>query len=224
MIQRAAPREPAARGGARNNSYSWRLWARDLETLDLGHQRLKIAQGGNPERGGGDLGTDFYLIKGAHNRPALKKQNPLNKLFRVFHLFDTFEGFRKTDLEAEHGEASSYSTRSFADTHIPMVLRRIRGNENIRIHKGYFPDTAGEVSQDQFALVHIDADLHNPTRAALEFFYPRLSPGGVIFIHDYNHRWEGVKKAVDEFLVTIPEALVLVPDTDSTVMIIRNKR
>ena len=60
--------------------------------------------------------------------------------------------------------------------------------------------------------------------AALEFFYPRLSPGGIIFIHDYNHKWEGVERAVDEFIRKIPETLVLVPDLDGSCMIIRNKK
>jgi O-methyltransferase len=51
----------------------------------------------------------------------------------------------------------------------------------------------------------------------------RLSPGGVIFIHDYNHNWEGLMRAVDEFSATIPECFVQVPDIDSTMMLIRNK-
>jgi len=69
----------------------------------------------------------------------------------------------------------------------------------------------------------MDADLYNPTKAGLEYFYPRLSPGGVIFIHDYNDKWQGLIKAVDEFAATIPEKLILVPDLDSTVMIVKNK-
>jgi len=69
----------------------------------------------------------------------------------------------------------------------------------------------------------MDADLYNPTKAGLEFFYPRLSPGGVILVHDYNYKWEGLMKAVDEFVLTLPETPVLSPDLDSTIMIIKNK-
>jgi O-methyltransferase len=97
------------------------------------------------------------------------------------------------------------------------------GNENILLHPGYFPETAEQVRNEIFALVNLDADLYRPTRAALDFFYPRLSPGGIIFIHDYNYKWEGIKKAVDEFAQKIPEALILVPDIDGTCMIMRNK-
>ena len=70
-------------------------------------------------------------------------------------------------------------------------------------------------------MVSLDADLYISTLAALKFFYPRLSPGGVIFIHDYNYKWEGIRKAVAEFTATIPETLVMMPDLDGSVMIVK---
>jgi O-methyltransferase len=143
---------------------------------------------------------------------------------RTLHLFDTFEGFRRADLQEESGEAAGYTPHHFADTQVAMVLRRIGGGDRVVVHKGDFASTCSQAAGEIFALVNIDADLYNPTKAALEFFYPRLSPGGVILVHDHNHRWEGVRKAVEEFLRGIPETLAAIPDRDSTVMIIRNKR
>ncbi len=142
---------------------------------------------------------------------------------RRFYLFDTFEGFKDQDLAFEKGEAASYTPGSFADTNINKVLSTIGGNRNILIQPGYFPQSALKLVQERFALVNIDADLYNPTKAGLEFFYPRLSPGGVILVHDYNYKWEGVLKAVDDFCKTIPEAMVIIPDREGTVMIIRSK-
>jgi O-methyltransferase len=144
---------------------------------------------------------------------------------RTLHLFDTFEGFTGTDLQPETGVASTYSTKNFADTSINKVLKKIGGiPENIKVHAGYFPQSASDVGDVTFALVSLDADLYNPTKAGLEYFYPRLSPGGVIFIHDYNHKWEGLMKAVDEFVLNIPEQPVLSPDLDSTILIVKNKK
>jgi O-methyltransferase len=143
---------------------------------------------------------------------------------RNFHLFDTFEGFTRTDLKPETGEAATYSISSFADTSRDKVLKYIGGDRNkLIIHSGYFPQLTQELENVNYALVNIDADLYNPTIAGLEYFYPRLVPGGVIFIHDYNYKWEGLMKAVDEFAANIPEQFVLLPDLDSTVMIIKNK-
>ncbi|HTX88747.1 MAG TPA: TylF/MycF/NovP-related O-methyltransferase [Bacteroidales bacterium] len=142
---------------------------------------------------------------------------------RKFHLFDTFTGFTEKDLAGETGEAATYQPSNFADTYINKVLTRISGNENIILHPGYFPDTAAEVASEQFALVNLDADLYAPTRAGLEFFYPRLAKGGVIFVHDYNNKWPGILKAVDEFAATIPGELVRVNDKEGTIMIIKSE-
>ena len=143
---------------------------------------------------------------------------------RNLHLFDTFEGFTGADLQTENGEAATYTTKNFADTSINVVLKKIGGNPaKLRIHAGYFPDSAAGLDSVKYALVNVDADLYKPTRAGLEYFYPRLAPGGIIFIHDYNHKWEGLIKAVDEFVMNIPETLILSPDFDGTVMIVKNK-
>ncbi len=142
---------------------------------------------------------------------------------RKFHLFDTFEGFKEKDLEAETGEAATYSTKNFADTNIEKVKKFIGGNENVIFHQGYFPDTCRGLEETRFALVNMDADLYNPTRAGLEFFYPRLAPGGVIIVHDYNGKWEGILKAVDEFAAGIPEVPALIPDLEGSIMILRSK-
>ena len=142
---------------------------------------------------------------------------------RELHLFDTFSGFPASDLEGETGEASTYTTENFADVSLTDTIKRVAGKDNIHVHKGYFPDTASGLEVKRFALVNLDADLYKPTRAALEFFYPSLSPGGVIFIHDYNHKWPGIIKAVNEFARKIPESIVLMPDADGTVLIVKNK-
>jgi O-methyltransferase len=143
---------------------------------------------------------------------------------RKLHLFDTFEGFKKDDLKEETGEAATYSTKNFADTNEKKVIEYIKGNNNIILHKGHFPETAKGLENEKFALVNIDADLYNPIKDGCHFFYPRLSPGGVIIIHDYNHKWEGAVKAVNEFAKTIPENFIELPDMHGTVMIIKNRQ
>ena len=141
---------------------------------------------------------------------------------RELHLFDTFTGFPASDLEGETGEAATYTTDHFADVNVENILKRFDDKEKIHIHKGHFPDTAEGFEEKQFAMVNLDADLYKPTKAALDFFYTRLLPGGVILIHDYNDKWPGIMQAVDEFVLNIPENLVLMPDTDGTVVIVKN--
>jgi len=142
---------------------------------------------------------------------------------RKLHLFDTFEGFKEEDLQVETGEVKKYSTKNFADTSHEKVLENIDGGENIIIHKGYFPHTTKGLETTKFAFVSIDADLYNPIKEGLNYFYPLLSAGGVIIIHDYNNKWEGAIRAVNEFAAKIPENIIEIPDKYGSVMIIRNK-
>ena len=145
-------------------------------------------------------------------------------LERQFHLFDTFLGFPDSDLSGETGEAATYTVRNFADTNLEKVKKRFGAKQNLHFHKGYFPDTTIGLENETFSLVNLDADLYKPTMAALLFFYPRLSPKGVIFIHDYSHKWEGIIKAVNEFAELITEVPILIPDKEGTIMIIKSKK
>lgn len=142
---------------------------------------------------------------------------------RNLHLFDTFEGFDEKDLKKEQQTDERFSTDNFADTKLNEVKDLFKESENVFFYKGYFPETTRQLKANQFALVNIDADLYQPTIAALTYFYPRLSPGGVLIIHDYNHTWDGVPKAINEFLQTIPECLMEVPDWQGSAMIIKNR-
>lgn len=141
---------------------------------------------------------------------------------RDFHLFDTFHGFKKEDLALETGKAATYTSRDFADTSLERVKHRL-SSEKFVFHPGYFPETAKEAQNEKFAMVNMDADLYLPTKAGLEFFYPRLSPGGLIIVHDYNPDWPGIMKAVDEFSATVKESLIVLADQDSSVMVCKNK-
>jgi O-methyltransferase len=142
---------------------------------------------------------------------------------KQIHLFDTFKGFAETDLSLETGKAATYGTHDFADTDVEVVMNKLNHTPKAIIHAGYFPDTTKGLEKKLFAFVNIDADLYAPVKAGLNFFYPRLAPGGVIIIHDYSFLWDGLRKAVDEFISTIPEQIVHVPDKHGSVMIIKNK-
>ena len=56
----------------------------------------------------------------------------------------------------------------------------------------------------RFSFVHLDVDLYQSTLDCLNFFYPRLSLGGIIISHDYTTA-EGVDLAFDEFFSNKPE-------------------
>jgi O-methyltransferase len=91
---------------------------------------------------------------------------------------------------------------------------------NFRLCQGRFPDTAGMVAAGaKFVLAHIDCDLYAPAKAALEFFYPRLVPGGFLIVHDYSSNfWPGIEKAVDEFFGS-SNRIVPMPDKAGSIVV-----
>lgn len=122
---------------------------------------------------------------------------------RSLFLFDTFEGFSKNDTEIElsHGYTTNkYIDGKFEDTGVEEVLRIMPYPDKVVIRKGIFPDTVPE-EEIKYAFVSLDCDMYKPTLEGLKYFYPRLSQGGYIMIHDYNHedRWLGVREAVREY-------------------------
>ena len=139
---------------------------------------------------------------------------------RTLWLFDTFEGFDARDLPGAPDAAAPFN-----DTSLEAVLKHIGPSDRIRPCKGYFPATAKAIPDDErFALVHLDADLPKPTAAALEFFYPRLVPAGMLIMHDYGSRaWPGLMETVDAFFADKPESIVRIPDKSGTAMVRRHK-
>jgi hypothetical protein len=52
----------------------------------------------------------------------------------------------------------------------------------------------------RISLMHVDCDLYQPTRVAMETLWPRVVRGGVVIFDDYGIRpWEGESAAVDEY-------------------------
>jgi len=127
----------------------------------------------------------------------------LNALFphRILHLFDTFEGFDARDIaEESHYGFSRAREGDFSDTSIPFVHGRLPYPGQALFHKGFFPETAAGLENCRYALVSLDADLYAPILAGLEYFYPRLSPGGMILLHDYNNRrFQGAARAAADY-------------------------
>ncbi|MDR0665760.1 MAG: TylF/MycF family methyltransferase [Helicobacteraceae bacterium] len=127
----------------------------------------------------------------------------INRVFpdKTLYLFDAFEGFDKRDVakEVADGLSESDTVSYFNATSEEIVKAKLPHPDRCVIKKGYFPETAAGV-EDRFCFVNLDFDLYDPILAGLEFFYPLMTEGGVILIHDYfNPFYKGVKLAVDGF-------------------------
>jgi hypothetical protein len=122
---------------------------------------------------------------------------------KTLHLFDTFEGLPKVD---EVDVVWQFYEGKFAASY-DSVQAYLQPEKNVVFYKGIFPATSGPVKDTRFSLVNFDVDTYDSTKKCLEFFYPRMSPGGVIISHDYI-TVPGVQKAFDEFFMDKPEPVV----------------
>lgn len=131
-------------------------------------------------------------------------------------LFDTFEGFDQRDL---HGVDSKHPVQ-FRDTSVAGVQKLI-GTEGVTYVQGFFPESTQKITMPQkIAVAHVDCDLYDPMKAGLQWFYPRLSPGGLMLLHDYSSgHWPGATRAIDEFFKDLPEKPILLPDKSGTAIV-----
>lgn len=111
---------------------------------------------------------------------------------KTTHLFDTFTGLPPT-TELDQMQEGDLSANE-------EIVRKFLKHQNVEFHVGLFPDTTVGLEDKKFCFVHSDCDLHQSTMDACSFFYPRLSPSGIMVFDDYGFtETKGCTLAVDEF-------------------------
>ena len=111
------------------------------------------------------------------------------------HLFDTFKGIPDCNPEVD-----CHKIGDFSDTSIQRVKEKVGYEGLVVYHEGVIPKTFAGLEGMVFSFVHVDVDVYPSYAACLNFFWPRLSPFGVMVFDDYGHSsCPGARKAVDEF-------------------------
>lgn len=124
---------------------------------------------------------------------------------RQHHVFDSFEGLSKpTALDGAHWEQGTLACAEDVVKHNLAAF-----GASLKTYKGWVPERFSEVEGHRFSFVHIDVDLYEPTLASIEFFYPRMNPGGIVVCDDYNFTTcPGATRAIDEFMAGRPEKMI----------------
>lgn len=145
----------------------------------------------------------------------------INAVFpdKSFYLFDTFTGFDRRDVAPEVNRRFSRANQDFSNTSVAAVLAKMPYPAQCIVKQGFFPETAADI-QEKFCFVSIDTDLYEPIFAGLNYFYPRLCPGGYIFVHDFNNQeYPGAAEAVRAFCREFNCSYVPVADIGGTAII-----
>ena len=154
---------------------------------------------------------------------VLESQKSFN---RDVYLYDTFEGMTKPskfDRRANDSESAlklkwkasseilkqkGYEGGVAAAATIEDVQNGINlidyPSDKIHFIKGKVEDTLYELKNlpSKIALLRLDTDWYESTKVELEILWPLLSSKAVLILDDYDY-WEGNKKAVDEYFLSI---------------------
>ena len=127
-----------------------------------------------------------------------------NTTGRRFYLVDTFAGppLDQYDRAETDSGRRRLAEQGLAAGAFVTDLDRVRANfaewPNAMIVQGAVPDVLPAVAATEVAFLHIDMNSALPERAALEFFWERLSPGAIVLFDDYAyHGYEQQAVAMD---------------------------
>ena len=134
--------------------------------------------------------------------------------FRI-HGLDTFVGLpplSAMDESLSPPDAKYRHNTLFADTSVEMVRENLATaglDGNVMLHQGLFSVSLLKLPDQTYHFVNIDCDLYEPHLECLEYFYPRLVCGGIMFFDDYySVEFPMAGKAIDTFMSDKPEELM----------------
>ena len=135
---------------------------------------------------------------------------------RRLEVFDSFEGGLSGKTPQDRNERFDLTPaqiererRTFSSTEAE-VRRALEGFDFVGLHPGWIPDRFGDLAPRPCAFLRIDVDLYQPIRDTLEFFWPRLEPGGIVVLDDHGYcQFPGARRAAEEFFAANAPSMFL---------------
>lgn len=96
------------------------------------------------------------------------------------------------------------SSGDFSDSNYELIVKKIDffKLDNIILHPGNFSETlTSNIDKNFYSAAIIDCDLHDSYKISLEYIWPRLLLGGIVYLDEYySLKFPGAKICVDKFL------------------------
>ena len=137
------------------------------------------------------------VFRGGSTRLLAEAQNHFKKPGKIYAC-DTFSGHPRVDpeMDARH-EVAGFG----GDIKLEDVISYLKIHPDVEIVVGDIMRTAGTISDQKLAMLHLDVDTYNATKFCLEEFGSRLEPEGIIIVDDYGFETcPGAKLAADQFV------------------------
>lgn len=149
---------------------------------------------------------------------AIMEHLDWDQLGKTFYLLDTFAGLDPRFVTTAERDAGALKT---SESHVATGMYAssadsVKANfaqwRNQRVIVGAVPDTLAEVDSEKIAYLHIDMNCAPPEIAALEYFWPKLTPGAFVLLDDYANRGRHEQRtAMDELARELGVAVCALP-------------
>lgn len=192
-------------------------WLDQYEYFREIFQKISSISGAVIECGLG-LGDSFIMLA---NHIGRENAEAPRELFG----FDSFEGwpaptsYDESPRNPQKGEWA-YPQEDFEARVTEAGIYKRFPNLKVVITPGFLADSLPSSKAPEIALLHIDVDLYEGYRDALQYLFPHVAPGGVVMFDEYRYfstrpgyivggkqieKWPGCTKAVDDYFADRPE-------------------
>lgn len=128
---------------------------------------------------------------------------------REFHVYDSFAGLPEKQYQDASPVGEQFKTGELMATKKSFITHFKKAGLPLPvIHKGWFSDVTDRDVPNPIAFAFLDGDYYQSIIDPLRLTWPRLVPGAIVVVDDYqNEALPGAKRAVDEWIKTHPADL-----------------
>lgn len=146
---------------------------------------------------------------GIYSRAICKYLN-FNMVGKRFLLFDTYEGIPLEQTESGREDDVNYLNTLYYSEVWELIQKNFSDYPSAQPIRGRVPDILSTIEIDQVAYLSIDMNITLPEVAALEYFWPKLTTGGIVVFDDYGFH-KDQRDALDELTLKWDLKIWLLP-------------
>ena len=108
-------------------------------------------------------------------------------------------------------DQSVQNNSKYSEDIFDLVQKRFSNYKSVELVRGLVPDALSQVATNKVAFLALDMNGSQAELQALEYFYPLLSIGAIVYLDDYGWNFPELRTAVNTFLRNKPEELLVFP-------------
>ena len=122
-----------------------------------------------------------------------------NRTGKRFFLFDTYAGIPEAQMSESERTMKLVSNTKYPDCY-EVAKANFEPFPNVKLVRGVVPESLTTVDIDSVSYLSLDMNISYPEREAIEYFWPRMSPGALVVLDDYGwETYEEQRHTMDEF-------------------------